>query len=345
VNALDSFLQGSSLTAVDTSLSAETPGRRSKKPDVTIYRSDVPQDSYTHRMGQHCYTNFGSAELICELKMMDPFRDPPEDDDDSMTGHAFVLDHIKDSRKQHASKQDLGQNATYAIEINRRQHRCFCFTILIVENRARLLRWDRAGVIVSESFDYMDDSTDYLGRFLLRYARATNAQRGHDTTVSPASKAQEELFRQVVWEKIKRDIPFLYNDGQTPSQGPDALLLTHYEAGGVATVRVEDKCFLISKPSVSPPPEGLSSRGTRGYWAVSEDDRTVAFLKDTWRYNISSMEQEGEILKRLNQEGVENIPTLRYHGSVPGKTFRDIQYSTTDLCSWPRARDSHRCIC
>ncbi|KZT17995.1 hypothetical protein NEOLEDRAFT_1019891, partial [Neolentinus lepideus HHB14362 ss-1] len=47
------------------------------------------------------------------------------------------------------------------------QHRAFLFQVIIFKNYARLLRYDRSGVIVSARFKYQE--TPYLAQFLSRF--------------------------------------------------------------------------------------------------------------------------------------------------------------------------------
>ena len=61
----------------------------------------------------------------------------------------------------------------------------------------------------------------------------------------------------------------------------------------------------------------MASRASRGYWAVSRKTRKVVFIKDTWRYDTGELSQEGDILQRLTEKGVSNIPKLIHHGDVP----------------------------
>jgi hypothetical protein len=49
----------------------------------------------------------------------------------------------------------------------------------------RFIRWDRAGAIVSESFDYIK-SPHILVQFFWNYARLPSDRRGYDSTVSAA---------------------------------------------------------------------------------------------------------------------------------------------------------------
>lgn len=81
-----------------------------------------------------------------------------------------------------------GQIADYAAMILNHQHRVFCFMIVITGVEARLLRWDRAGAVVTNAFDLTDsEQVKPMYRFLYRLSKMTAEQRGYDPTVVPAS--------------------------------------------------------------------------------------------------------------------------------------------------------------
>ena len=73
--------------------------------------------------------------------------------------------------------------------------------------------------------------------------------------------------------------------------------------------------YLVSVPVVSP----TSSAGvcTRGYWAVrlTPEFGEVVFLKDTWRLELSSGNDEGTAYRKI-QGRIVNIPKLHAHGQV-----------------------------
>lgn len=87
-----------------------------------------------------------------------------------------------------------GQIADYAARLMRRQHREFCFMIVICKSEARLVRWDRAGAIVTNPFDFVADP-DYMYRFLYRLSKMNRHQRGYDPTVEPASKEEINMMQ------------------------------------------------------------------------------------------------------------------------------------------------------
>jgi hypothetical protein len=304
--------------------SPELHGRLGLKPDMIIYPSDLPSDLYTRPaypkvkskddVSRPSFANFGFAELIWEVKQIDPFFDPRLADSNRDT-HDFVLEHIGNATLRDQATKDLGQNIAYAIELNKRQYRSFCFSIYVAGKQARLLRWDRAGAIVSESFDYTLDSGNFLVDFIWRYVHAGARDRGYDTSVKPAKPKQDRLFRDTIRRRLELDVS---HGAVSLPDGVGKKLEEHYKEDHVVSMKVGEDTFLACVPVVSP--EGLATRGTRGYWVVSLATEKVMFLKDTWRYNVASMEKEGDILGRLNAQSIPNISTLCQHGDVPGES-------------------------
>ena len=180
---------------------------------------------------------------------------------------------------------------------------------------ARFFRWDHAGCIVSQAFD-VRQYPDTLAEFFWRYSRLSDGERGHDWSVQRATLEQEHLFRDMVKEYLGLQL-------ELTGEELERALVTHYQAGHVAVVRVDTQeslpddedphFFIVSRPVITP--LHLEGRSTRGYWAVNAKTREVVFLKDTWR-TCSSKEREGDILRHLNELGVRNVPNLGVHGDI-----------------------------
>ncbi|KAH9932240.1 uncharacterized protein B0H18DRAFT_849079, partial [Fomitopsis serialis] len=81
------------------------------------------------------------------------------------------------------------QLAEYVAKLLRRQPRLYCFTMLVFKGQARVVRWDRAGAIVSTPIDFEKDPSS-LHRVIWRYACMTEAQRGFDPTVRRATEEE-----------------------------------------------------------------------------------------------------------------------------------------------------------
>lgn len=198
-------------------------------------------------------------------------------------------------------------------EIFARQFRVCFFSVSIAGSRARLFRWDRGGVVVTESFDFRAQPR-LLCEFFWRFAQSDNSGRGHDTTVRAASLEEEAVFQYYIRDYIRSQLSL-------EGEALDHALSEHYEPNHVNVLHVlpqgcdDDpglvRWYLVSRPVISP--LLLVGKGTRGFWAVDASTLRVVFLKDTWRTH----EEEGGVLASLNDCGVRNVPIMDTHGDVP----------------------------
>ena len=210
----------------------------------------------------------------------------------------------------------FGQHIAYVTEVFARQIRVFYFSISLSGSRARLFRWDRAGCVLSESFD-IRQQPKLLCEFLWRFSQASDASRGHDVTVEVALPAEETLFRTLIEQETSDQLGV---SGQQLSQAvqqhyvPGKVFAMHVVTQSLPDTLPHARRFIVSRPVVSPLSQ--TGRGTRGFWAVDARDHRVLFLKDTWRLSPSTG-VEGETLRRLNDLGIRNVPHLVAHGDVP----------------------------
>ncbi|KAI0664001.1 hypothetical protein C8Q70DRAFT_905844 [Cubamyces menziesii] len=263
----------------------------------------------------------GYAELFIQVTSdpeADPFIDPSpdlgSDPLDGLDAHGF-LRQFPDDNLYTETERSFGLHVAYVTEIFARQHRLFVFTVAMAGSFARFFRWDRSGCIVTQAFD-IREQPDTFAEFFWRYSRLSDPERGHDWTVQRASPEQERLFRDTVKEYLGLQL-------EVTGEELDVALVTHYQPGHAAVVRVdtqesppddeEPHFFIVSRPVVTP--LHLDGRSTRGYWAVNAKTKQVVFLKDTWR-SYPTKEREGDTLRRLNELGVRNVPLLGVHGDV-----------------------------
>ncbi|GBE89666.1 predicted protein [Sparassis crispa] len=255
----------------------------------------------------------GYTDLYVEVQPssgLDAFTDPTLGRNRS--SHNFIPN-VDGERIRTRADRGLGRNIACATEACAHQHRSFYFSVSLSGSRARLIRWDRAGMIVSESFD-LRYNAEFLCTFLWRYAHASYSQRGYDPTVQPATKEEEKLFKESIRDHVKFQLDLSKRTSLV------AAMEEHYQPGNVVAVTMVDdnsikRRLLISRPVISP--VSMTGRGTRAYWAVSADNSKgeMMFLKDTWRCN-GRCQKEGEVLEDLHRAGVPNIPQLICHGDV-----------------------------
>ncbi|KAI0940213.1 hypothetical protein AcV5_001383 [Taiwanofungus camphoratus] len=297
-------------TFVTTSMRSENKHKiGSMTPDICCYA-----DHSLGMVGPPRTAHFGYAELFFEVKgtsKHDFFTDPQQGADRS--SHPFVLN-ISNKVNLSRAEQALGQNVAYATEACARQHRLFYFSVSVSGRSVRFIRWDRAGAIVTESFN-VRERPELLCEFLWKFAGARDHERGYDPTVCMASKPEETLFKQAITQHVQLQL------GHLDSQALESAVAEHYQKDKVVAIYVPDEDsadhtshrYLVSRPVVSP--LSMAGRATRGYWAVDSSGQ-VAFLKDTWRYAVSGMVQEGVILRDLNDKNVRNTPRFLHHGDV-----------------------------
>jgi hypothetical protein len=132
------------------------------KPDIAVYKNGSKASG----------TNFGQMELWVEAKSKnDPFQEPA------------LLEALarRDYEGSVTTIETIGRLIAYAVSHLGRGFRTHSFSVCLFKNRARLIRWDRAGAIVTKSFDYVKEPL--LVEFFMRFDQLTPEQRGEDSTV------------------------------------------------------------------------------------------------------------------------------------------------------------------
>ena len=240
------------------------------KPHICCYT--VGNASFASNADSDSRLELGYAELFIEVQA-DPshdfFIDPPPDiTANGRECHDFIA-HSSDSHITRRRSRAFGQHIPYATEVLARQYRLFVFSISMCGSRARFLRWDRAGCVVSTSFDIREEP-ELLCEFLWRFSQAPELGRGHDLTTEMASPEEEELFRTSITKYVRFQLDLDEGDAL------DRAVSEHYQSGHAAVFHVlEHGCaidaehirkFIVSRPVVSP--LYLTGRATRGFWAV-----------------------------------------------------------------------------
>ncbi|KAH9480759.1 hypothetical protein JR316_0007359 [Psilocybe cubensis] len=269
-------------------------------PDVVAYKQSVavPQNSI----------DYMELELIFEFRTQQDKADPfdhraTKDSIDSESQLDSTESQHPFEARGDANKVCPRRIYNYAKMWLGAQHRTHCYIVDIGDPYARIIRFDRAGALVSEQINYRIDG-HLLLEFLWRHSQTTDEARGHDTTVrmvplddEKVKLAQSKLYQ---WRPQDHNVKVLEMDIPT-------------SAGGVAhTVYVWGA---LSEP------HSLIGRATRGYpaWDPSRPEgEDIVFLKDSWRSCASGMEKETDILQTLNKHGVRNVPQYLYGDDIPG---------------------------
>lgn len=133
--------------------------------DMSLFDKDcAPEDSTEP-------TNYAAIELSAECKP-DPEADDPFDDSEP--------NYQATSEKR---RGNFGQITSYAALVFAKQQRTHLFSVVFLGNMARIVRWDRGGAIVTKKFNYVEEP-EKLAKFFWHFVRLSDAQRGHDTSVT-----------------------------------------------------------------------------------------------------------------------------------------------------------------
>ncbi|KAI5116114.1 hypothetical protein M0805_001984 [Coniferiporia weirii] len=257
------------------------------KPDVSVYRKGPSISG----------TRFSEMEFFVEFKPHrddDPFEDTSNNS--SGSGSFFVKSEV-------SAQQIIGQMVSYAVAHLGSSFRTHTFSVLVLGDIARIIRWDRAGAIVTEPIEYTKDSTSFA-EFFRRFDQLTPEQRGHDTTVS--TPTSEELAKARLGFKLQNKDAENNEDLQSCCNTILDQTLHKF------AVQKDDG----SEPSyfVGPMPErktlSLVGRASRGSPVCDLKTGRICYLKDTWRIDASHLLREGKIYENLHIHNVPHIASL-----------------------------------
>ncbi|EPQ55650.1 hypothetical protein GLOTRDRAFT_75784 [Gloeophyllum trabeum ATCC 11539] len=278
----------------DTSHKHDPQDENEFQPDISVYTDRDPVD-----LDRTCWER---VQLVIELKAEtkdDPFVDISYN---KTSGEPNPYPFERNSNEGIRNRAQLVQ---YASMMWANQPRVFLFQVILFKDCARLLRYDRAGAIVSEQFHYQN--TPYLAQFLSRFNIMPHTQRGEDPTVTRATDDEADRATTILdKDDIEQNKPML-------------KIIVNDKTG--------DKELIVSKRRFIYPT--AIGRGTRCYVAADLNTGKRVFLKDSWRYDVERMQQEGDIYELLNEKGVSNIAKVVYHGDVKDQEGRTDQRSIT----------------
>ncbi|KAI0368440.1 hypothetical protein BV20DRAFT_463505 [Pilatotrama ljubarskyi] len=300
-----SWLIGEEYVVRSTPNKADSDVRSNEKVDGGVYRAGNVPPADQER------TKWSDIELPIECKTH-PTSDDPFEDNEEKKGAPEPMS--SDRRKV------LGQMMSYASLVFENQHRTHVLTLVVLGKMARIVRWDRSGVIASNKFDYVKEPIK-LARFIWRFARLTPELRGHDSTAELVHPGSEDY--ELMEDRAYR--PILHPDGSAVADHARRMFAESLQGNAPRwRLRVGGKddphYFLVGAPHFSA--SGLAGRGTRGYVALdaASPDGPFVYLKDAWRVAHDRIQQEGETLQHLNSDDnggpVTGVPTLLYHGDV-----------------------------
>ncbi|KAI0318710.1 kinase-like domain-containing protein [Amylostereum chailletii] len=233
-------------------------------------------------------------ELLIEHICSDPFQDT--DLQQTEDGTPFQRIPSEGDRGFHKHSLRIKQ-------ILESHFRHFIFSVVVTDLGARLLRWDRSGVVVTASFDHTTNDNPLL-HFLWRFDHLSDDQRGRDTTVSYPSEDEATLAR----------VAFAASKHYTiPNNVPLRKVTVRDD------VSKEETSYAISTPQTS---NDRLVGPCFGYLAVDLRDGSLVWMKDVWRQDSPSFWKEGDVYRRLHQSKVPHIPPLRSAGDVGSHVTR-----------------------
>ncbi|CAL1696873.1 unnamed protein product [Somion occarium] len=196
------------------------------------------------------------------------------------------------------------------------QHRTHVFSLNITGRFARFLRWDHAGCVVSDSFDFHKNPR-LLADFLWRFTFLSRAGRGFDPTTTDATPSEIRAFKTTARNFIKntpRNVEFL-----RPTLDDDYPV---YKVQ-VDSLNGKKMHLIIAKPFHGYKRPTCGGRSTRVYAAYLTSEKRLVCLKDFWRTH--QLLSEAEMYQHLANHDVPHLPTNLAAGDV----FEDNEPQTT----------------
>jgi hypothetical protein len=233
-----------------------------------------------------------------------------------------------DDKLSEEAMLELGHLIAYAISHLSCGLYTHAFLIFIFGNKARLFRWDRAGGIVSESFDYVTTRT--LAEFFHRFDQSTPEQRGRDTTVTRPSRADRRRAARALLPEKSEDESEMDVNKRKEYMNPESFvkyLVSDSKTG-------ETRRFI--GPPLRRPLFHLQGRASRGVPVYDVKTGEVCYLKDTWRIDSSKQLREGETYERLHATKVKNIAGVVAHGDVVAPVVTELSVGTVVGHNWRR---------
>ncbi|RPD73043.1 hypothetical protein L226DRAFT_572498, partial [Lentinus tigrinus ALCF2SS1-7] len=220
-----------------------------------------------------------------------------------------------------------------------RHHRTHVYSLYVFCHQARILYFDRAYTLVSESFEYGTSQETALHAFFWRIAHMSREQLGFDPTVVPAHphdvKAMLEYGPEAPTNYIERQLyRALSRDPDEPGTGPVSTRWPPYQ------LTMCGRRYIIGRPTFASPT--LYGRCTRGYLAYDIEGKAVRFLKDSWRPDLERVQPEHKVYERLKANGVtENVLTCLGYENVPDSDGSWQLTRTHELISSTRPARGH----
>ncbi|THG93868.1 hypothetical protein EW026_g7482, partial [Hermanssonia centrifuga] len=232
---------------------------------------------------------------------------------DNCTEDAFDAAYDPNDREslrvsQEDNTKSLGQMIHYAREQMSHQHRVFMFSLHIVHDSARIIRWDRMGAIVTEAFNFVLQP-QILAEFLFRFNLLGPEGRGFDSSAGLAHPKECHEFTKAVVEYLdsfgERKPPHfdLTLDASYPTY---KLHIIHSGSGAIRNTLVAIQCayqdakllhrdISMGNIMLDSNMNGFLNDWDRGI-RLSASEEARARRTGTWRFlSIEHLESENKI--------------------------------------------------
>ncbi|EJF56406.1 hypothetical protein BD309DRAFT_870656 [Dichomitus squalens] len=231
-----------------------------------------------------------------------------------------------DAQTKRARSRLYDHISTIAEDLFVVQQRVFLFMILITGRKYRIIRWDRAGTVVTPSVDYYEQPAAFC-EIISRFSQLSDTALGFDASAT-------RIFPHDI-DSLRMDVAALADtsdidhserelkDGDPGNSFTFAYVRSLFRASLSSDWPRFKLCvpdgdqareYLVGKPTFCD--TELFGRGTRGYVALDRKTNRFVWLKDAWRASHRIAEREGDVLARLNDARVKNVPTLLCHGDI-----------------------------
>ncbi|KAI0073597.1 hypothetical protein K474DRAFT_1666380 [Panus rudis PR-1116 ss-1] len=214
------------------------------------------------------------------------------------------------------------------------QHRTFTFVVVMFGRFARVLRVDRAGIIVSSTINYVANPS-LLAKFLWRFSSLSLEERGFDPCAQPVTPHEKALLAEAIHQYMR-----LVDSGKARLLPGMSRTLARDVPAYRVTVTQEstgDNTDYIIQQSFTPE-RNFFGRATRGFVALNLRDlplydsdpdalaKCLVFLKDSWLVSEEGAQTEGDIYMDLRECGIAHIPEVFAAGCV----YSDAEAYRTD---------------
>jgi hypothetical protein len=236
-------------------------------------------DPFKEASGDDCLIEASGDDLLIEASGDDPLIEASE----------AIKEAQGFCRNADSAFDTLGQITSYAAAQLGSQFRTHAYSVLIVREGARILRWDRSGTVVTELIDY--NTVPHLVEFFRRYSLAPPAMRGVDQSVSHPTPTEAAVARKSLG--LGRTIPLVK----------------------LEIPRSDGYSYFITPTPIATPytPPG---RATRVFTAYDIAGERNVLLKDSWRVDLDDIQPEGVSYDILLKANVRNIPRCLASGDI-----------------------------